>query len=92
MLSSGDLGSSSQREKSKGFLTCLQAVKMSRDFACVIIICPRLPWATAFGGWGPGHTVHTHEKVQLLVSGIMLPANLLCLLVSVPHRRGKSKD
>lgn len=59
MLSSRDLGSSSQREKSKGFLTCLQAMKLSRDFAGVISICPRLLWATAFGGWGRPHCPHT---------------------------------
>lgn len=73
MLSSEDLGSPSQKEKrSKGFLTCLHAMQWSCEFVCVCYLC--LPTAPSHGplhllGGGRPHSLHTHEKVQRLVSG-----------------------
>lgn len=70
MLSSGDLGSPGQKEKSKGSLTCLHAKQLSCGFVCLRHQClPTAPMGHCICWVGAGQVLHTHEKVQRLVSG-----------------------
>lgn len=73
MLSSRDLGSPSQKEKSKGFLTCPHTMQLSCEFVCLPYQClPTAPLGHCICWVAAGQALHTHEKVRLLVSGTFL--------------------